>query len=136
MSRQPLNLIALVMEDAPKSPRGARIAALLVMAETLVAQTDTEKGSWEWKGRSEVVEAIALLVAANGAATREESAQSIPPDGIISPSCKELKIREDEISPTIPWMAEEAPKTDDLTIVDRGRLFSAWSEKRRCLREG
>ena len=89
------------MEDAPKSPRGARIAALLVMAETVFAQTDTEKGSWEWKGRSEVVEAIALLVAANSAATREESAQSTPTDGIISPTRRELKIRDDEISPKL-----------------------------------
>ena len=75
MSRQPLTLIALVMEDAPKSPR---IAALLVMAETVVAQTDTEKGSWEWKGRSEVVDAIALLVAANSPAMREEVRGVLP----------------------------------------------------------
>ena len=49
------------MEDAPILPREARFRALLVMAETVVAQTDAEKGSWEWKGRSEIVEAIALL---------------------------------------------------------------------------
>ena len=49
------NLIALAMEDVPKSPRKAGIGALLVMAETVVAQTDTEKGGWKWKGRSEVV---------------------------------------------------------------------------------
>ena len=60
------------MEDAPSSPRGARLAALLAMAETVVAQTDAENGSWEWKGRSEVVEAIALLVSVNRAAKREE----------------------------------------------------------------
>ena len=41
-----------------------------------------------------------------------------------------------EISPTIPWMAEEGQATDALTIVERGRLFSDWSEKRRRLREG
>ena len=68
------------MEDGPKSPRKARIEALLVMAETVVAQTDIEKGCWKWKGRSEIVEAIALLVAANSAAVREEGALSIPPD--------------------------------------------------------
>ena len=124
------------MEGAPSSPRGARLAALLVMAETAVAQTDAEKGNWEWKGRSEVVEAIALLVSMKRAAEREKCARSTGSDSIISPTCQERKSRDDEISPTIPWMAEETHKTDDLTIVERGRLFSVWSEKRGCLREG
>ena len=52
-------------------------------------------------------------------------------DIISSSSRQERSSREDEISPTIPWMAEEERKTDDLTIVERDRLFSAWSEKRR-----
>ena len=54
----------------------------------------------------EVVEAIVLAAATSGA-TREECALSTPPDSIISSTCKELKIRDDEIS-TIPWMAEGA----------------------------
>ena len=64
------------MEGAPSSPREARVAALLVMAKTVVAQTDAEKGSWEWKGRLEVIEAIALLVSANRAAGKEQRARS------------------------------------------------------------
>ena len=50
------------MDDVPSSPRGARLAALMVMAETVVVQTDGEKGNRDWKGRCEVVESIALLV--------------------------------------------------------------------------
>ena len=59
------------MVDVPSSPREARIAALLVMAETVVAQTDEEKGNWDWKGRSEVVEAIALLASVKRTIARE-----------------------------------------------------------------
>ena len=106
------------MVDVPSSPREARIAALLVMAETVVAQTDEEKGNWDWKGRSEVVEAIALLASVKRTTAREHCSDSIP-----SPSCAERKGRDDDISPTIPWMAEEERKTDELTIVERGRLF-------------
>ena len=97
----------------------------------MVAQTDGEKGYKDWKGRSEVVESIALLASVNRTVTREQCSDSIP-----SPSFPERTSRDDEISPTIQWMAEEERKTDDLTIVERGRLFSVWSEKRRCLREG
>ena len=119
------------MADVPSSPREARLAALLVMAETVVAKTDEEKGNWDWKGRSEVVEAIALLASVTRTATREQNS-----DSISSPSRPERTSRDDEISPTILWMAKEERRTDDLTIVERGRLFSVWSEKRRCLREG
>ena len=99
------------MADAPSSPRGARLAALLVMAETVIAQTDTEKGSWDWKGRSELVEAIALLASVERAARTEECARSAT-DSIISSTCPEMKSRDDGISPTIPWMAEEPHKTN------------------------
>ena len=119
------------MEDVRSSPRGARLAALMGMAETVVAQTDGEKGNRDWRGRPEVVESIALLVSVDRTVTREQYSDSIP-----SPSCPERPGRDDEICPTIQWMAEEERKTDDLTIVERGRLFSVWSEKRRCLREG
>ena len=119
------------MAGVPSSPREARLAALLVMAETVVARTDEEKGKWDWKGRSEVIEAIALLASVNRTAIRGQGADSIP-----FPSCPERNSRDDDISPTIPWMAEDERKADDLTIAERGRFFSAWSEKRRCLREG
>ena len=105
------------MEDVPSSPRGARLATLMVMAETVVAQTDGEKGNRDWKGRSEVVESIVLLVSVIRTVTREQCSDSIP-----SPSCPERPSRDDEISPTIQWMAEEERKTD----VERGRLFSVW----------
>ena len=62
---------------------------------------------------------------------REQSSDISPPS-----SCQERPDVEVEISPTIPWMAEEERKTDELTIVERGQLFSVWSEKRRRLREG
>ena len=39
MSRQPLNLTDPVMEGAPSSPRGARLAALLVWLLTQISQT-------------------------------------------------------------------------------------------------
>ena len=42
-----------------------------------------------------VAGAIALLVAANNAAMRKESLESIPTDGIISPTSEELNIRDD-----------------------------------------
>ena len=87
------------------------------MAETVVAQTDGEKGYKDWKGRSEVVESIALLASVNRTVTREQCSDSIP-----SPSFPERTSRDDEISPTIQWMAEEERKTD----VERGRLFSVW----------
>ena len=62
-----------------KSPRKARIEALLVMAETVVAPTNTEKGNWQWQGRTEVVETLALLVSAKNAIIEAEAAQNIPP---------------------------------------------------------
>ena len=45
MLRQLLNLIDPVMAVVPSSPREARLAALLVMAETVVAKTDEETGN-------------------------------------------------------------------------------------------
>ena len=56
MLRLLLNLIDLAVAGVPSSPREARLAALLVMAETVVAKTDEETGNWDWKGRSEAVE--------------------------------------------------------------------------------
>ena len=52
------------MAAAPNSPREDRITALLVMAETVISKTDDEKGNWDWKGRSEVLEVIAILASA------------------------------------------------------------------------
>ena len=119
------------MVDVPSSPREARLAALLVMAETVVSKTDDEKGDWNWKGRSEVLEAIALLVSVNCSKQGEQISDTAP-----TSSRPESNALEVEISPTIPWVAEEERKTDELTIVERGQLFSVWSEKRRRLREG
>ena len=125
------NLIDLAMAGEPSSPGEARLAALLVLAETVVARTDEETGNLDWKGRSEAVEVIALLASV----TRTASTTLV---SNISPSSsrQERSDVELEISPTIPWMAEEERRTDKLTIVERGQIFSAWSEKRRCLREG
>ena len=94
------------MVDVPSSPREAGLTALLVMAETVVAKMGEEKGKWDWNGRTEVVESIALL----GLVTRAAKAEQV----------SDVMER----------------KTDELTIVERGRLFSVWSEKRRRLREG
>ena len=44
-------------------------------------------------------------------------------DTISSPSCPERISRDDEISPTIQWMAEDNHKTDDLTIVSEVGFF-------------
>lgn len=118
------------MAGVPSSPGEARLAALLVLAETVLAKTDEETGNLDWKGRSEAVEVIALLASVTRAANT-----SLVSDIGPSPSRGERSGIEREISPTIPWMAEEERKTDNLTIVERGQLFSAWSEKRRCLRE-
>ena len=106
------------------------------MAKMVVALTDEEKGSLQWPGRTEVVEAMALLVTAKTAAQKAECAQNTLPDYSVSPDSVELESRDEAISPTIPWMAEEAPQAGGLTIVDRGRLFAAWEDKRRRLRDG
>ena len=131
MPLQPLNLIDPAMADVPSSPREARLAALLVMAETVISKTDDEKGNWDWKGRSEVLEVIALLASVNRSKLGEQLSDTAP-----TSSRPEGNALEVEISPTIPWVAEEERKTDELTIVERGQLFSVWSEKRRRLREG
>ena len=121
------------MAAVPNSPRKDRITALLVLAETVVSKTDDEKGNWDWKGRSEVLEVITLLASAN----RSELGSQLSD---IAPTASHVEggntAGEVEISPTIPWMAEEGQAPDALTIVERGRLFSDWSEKRRRLREG
>ena len=119
------------MADAPNSPREDRLAALLVMAETVISKTDDEKGNWDWKGRSEVLEVITLLASVNRSKLGERLSDTAPTSS--RPEGTSLEV---EISPTIPWVAEEERKTDELTIVERGRLFSVWSEKRRRLREG
>ena len=49
------------MAAAPSSPRKDRIAALLVLAETIVCRTDDEKGHIAWTGRSKMLEVITLL---------------------------------------------------------------------------
>ena len=121
------------MAAAPSSPRKDRITALLVMAETVISTTDDDKGNWDWKGRSEVLEVIALLASANRSVQESQLSDTAP---TISRAEGEDTAGEVEISPTIPWMAEEGQTTDALTIVERGRLFSVWSEKRRRLREG
>ena len=119
------------MAAAPSSPREDRITALLVMAETVISKTDDEKGNWDWKGRSEVLEVIALLASAKRSAQEAQLSDTAPISSRAEDTAGEV-----EISPTIPWMAEEGQTTDALTIVERGRLFSVWSEKRRRLREG
>ena len=119
------------MAGAPNSPREDRIKALLIMAETVISRTDDEKGNRDWKGRSEVLVAIALLASVERSAWGEQRSDATP-----FSSCPEDTVGEVEISPTIPWVAEEGHSTDAMTIVERGRLFSAWSEKKRRLREG
>ena len=131
MPLHPLNLLDLAMVGEPSSPREARLAALRIMAETVISKTDDEKGDWDWKGRSEVLEVIALLSSINRPKLGEQISEVAP-----IPSHPEGNTSEVEISPTIPWVAEEERKTDELTIVERGQLFSVWSEKRRRLREG
>ena len=119
------------MAGAPSSPREDRLTALLVMAETVISKTDDEKGNWDWKGRSEVLEVIALLASVNRSIQGAQHSDTAPTSSRHEDTACEV-----EISPTIPWMAEEGQTTDALTIVERGRLFSVWSEKRRRLREG
>ena len=131
MPLQPLNLLDLAMVDEPSSPREARLAALRILAETVISKTDDEKGDWDWTGRSEVLEVIALLSSVNRSKLGEQISEVAP-----TSSRPEGNTLEVEISPTIPWVAEEERKTDELTIVERGQLFSVWSEKRRRLREG
>ena len=121
------------MASAPSSPRKDRIAALLVLAETVVFKTDDEKGHIDWTGRSKMLEVITLLASVDR--SEQESRLSN-----IAPSASQVTVGnasgEGEISPTISWMAEEGQAPDALTIVERGQLFSDWSEKRRRLREG
>ena len=101
------------------------------MAETVISKTDDEKGNWDWKGRSEVLEVIPLLASVNRSKLGEPLSDTAPTSS--RPEGTSVGV---DISPTIPWVAEEECKTDELTIVERGRLFSVWSEKRRRLREG
>ena len=129
--QQLLHLIGLAMADAPNSPRGDRLTALLVMAEIMISRTDDEKGNWDWKSRSEVLEVIALLASVDRSIQGARHPITAPTSSRPESTASEVKI-----SPTIPWVAEEGHTTDALTIVERGRLFSVWSGKRRRLREG
>ena len=101
------------------------------MAETVISKTNDEKGNWDWKGRLEVLGVITLLASVNRSKLREPLSDTAP----ISSRLEGTSFGVD-ISPTIPWVAEEERKTGELTLVERGRLFSVWSEKRRRLREG
>ena len=121
------------MAAAPSSPRKDRITALLVLAETVISKTDDEKGNWDWKGRLEVLEVIALLASADRSILESQPSDTAPTASRVEGENTAGNV---EISPTIPWMAEEGQATDALTIVERGRLFSDWREKRRRLREG
>ena len=84
------------MVDVPSSPREARLAALLVMAETVVSKTDDEKGDWNWKGRLEVVEAIALLASVTRSKQEEQISDTVPTSSRPERDALEVKI-----SPTI-----------------------------------
>ena len=95
MPQQPRNLIDPAMADAPSSPREDRLAALLVMAETVVSKTDDEKADWNWKGRAEVVEAIALLASVTRTA-KEQISDTVPTSSRPERDALEVKI-----SPTI-----------------------------------
>ena len=66
------------MAAAPNSPREDRITALLVMAETVVSKTDDEKGNRNWKGRTEVLEVIALLASAKRSVQRTQLSDAAP----------------------------------------------------------
>ena len=121
------------MAAALSSPRKDRITALLVMAETVISKTDDDKGNWDWKGRSELLEVIALLASVNRSVQGAQLSDTAPTSSRAEAGDTAGEV---VISPTIPWMAEEGQATDALTIVERGRLFSDWSEKRRRLREG
>ena len=87
------------MVGEPSSPREARLAALRILAETVISKTDDEKGHWDWTGRSEVLEVIALLASVNRSKLGEQISEVAPtssrPEGDTSGV---------EISPTIPWM--------------------------------
>ena len=119
------------MAGEPSSPRKDRLAALRTLAETVLSKTDDEKGHVDWIGRSEVMDVIALLTFSN----RPRAGDQLFDVASASLSSAAATSRV-EISPTLPWVAEEESKADELTIVERGQIFSAWSEKRRRLREG
>ena len=97
----------------------------------MISKTDDEKGNWDWKGRAEGLEVIALLASANRPLQGAQFTDTAPTSSYVEDTAGEV-----EISPTTPWMAEEGQTTDALTIGERGRLFSVWREKRRRLREG
>ena len=65
------------MVGAPNSPREDRIKALLIMAETVISRTDDEKGNRDWKGRSEVLAAIALLASVERSAWGEQRSDAL-----------------------------------------------------------
>ena len=121
------------MASAPSSPRKDRIAALLVLAETIVCRTDDEKGNIDWTGRSKLLEVITLLDSVDRPEQELRLSSTAPAASQVTDG---NAFGECQISPTIPWMAEEGQAPDALTIVERGQLFSEWSEKRRRLREG
>ena len=73
-----LNLVNLAMAGEPSSPGEASMAALRVLAETVVAKTDVETGNLDWKGRSEAVEVIALLASVTRTASTSVVSNSSP----------------------------------------------------------
>ena len=89
------------MVGEPSSPREARLVALRILAETVISKTDDEKGDWDWKGRAEVLEVIALLASVNRSKQGEQISDTAP-----TSSSPESHAREFEITPTIPWVAE------------------------------
>ena len=71
-------------------------------AQTVISKTDDEKGNWDWKRRSEMLEVIALLASADRSVREAQLSDTAPISCRVEDTAGEV-----EISPTIPWMAEE-----------------------------
>ena len=90
------------MAAAPSSPRKDRITALLVMAETVISKTDDEKGNWDWQGRSEVLEVIALLASANRSVQGAQLSDTAPTSSRAEGGTQLARLR--SLPPYLGWL--------------------------------
>ena len=134
--RHPLVPHVDLPQQGQQGRRGSRLQSILVLAEMVLSEESSNETTGDWPGKQELTSAVELLSLAVFRCTNTENDMADPVESPLEDRTEPqvLASTASAISPTMQWEAEEArPPEDPLSIVERGRLFTAWEEKGRRL---